>query len=95
MSAGGLIGLVLTMNNDEAAVSPSRRRLIQLLSLIPLSAGTMTKCAKVADEIRDPATSVSAAYEPTYFGMLGALTYWTAKAIREQYLKSPNALVHA
>jgi hypothetical protein len=83
------------MNNDEVAVSPSRRRLIQLLSLIPLSAGTMAECAKVADEIRDPAASASAAYEPTVFGMVGALTFWAAKAIREQYLKSPAALVHA
>jgi gluconate 2-dehydrogenase alpha chain len=31
-------------------------------------------------------------YNPT--GMVGALTYWAAKAIREQYLKSPGALVH-
>lgn len=32
-------------------------------------------------------------YNPT--GMVGALTYWAAKAIREQYLKSPGALVKA
>ncbi len=31
-------------------------------------------------------------YNPT--GMVGALTYWSAKAIRDQYLKSPGALVH-
>ena len=31
-------------------------------------------------------------YNPT--GMVGALSYWAAKAIREQYLKSPGALVH-
>jgi gluconate 2-dehydrogenase alpha chain len=31
-------------------------------------------------------------YNPT--GMVGALTYWAAKAIREQYIKSPGALVH-
>jgi gluconate 2-dehydrogenase alpha chain len=30
-------------------------------------------------------------YNPT--GLLGALTYWSAKSIREQYLKSPGALV--
>ncbi|MDE1149276.1 MAG: GMC family oxidoreductase [Azospirillaceae bacterium] len=32
-------------------------------------------------------------YNPT--GMVGALTYWAAKAIREQYLKNPGALVKA
>ena len=32
-------------------------------------------------------------YNPT--GMVGALTYWAAKAIREQYLKNPGALVQA
>ncbi len=32
-------------------------------------------------------------YNPT--GMVGALTYWTAKAIREMYLKNPGPLVHA
>ena len=32
-------------------------------------------------------------YNPT--GMVGALTYWTAKAIRELYLKNPGALVQA
>jgi gluconate 2-dehydrogenase alpha chain len=32
-------------------------------------------------------------YNPT--GMVGALTYWCAKAIREQYLKSPGPLVQA
>jgi gluconate 2-dehydrogenase alpha chain len=32
-------------------------------------------------------------YNPT--GMVGALAYWSAKAIREQYLKSPGPLVHA
>jgi len=31
-------------------------------------------------------------YNPT--GMVGALTYWTAKAIRELYLKNPGPLVH-
>jgi gluconate 2-dehydrogenase alpha chain len=31
-------------------------------------------------------------YNPT--GIVGALTYWAAKAIREQYLKTPGALVH-
>ena len=29
-------------------------------------------------------------YNPT--GMVGALAYWSAKAIREQYLKNPGAL---
>jgi gluconate 2-dehydrogenase alpha chain len=33
------------------------------------------------------------AYNPT--GMVGALTYWTAKAIRELYLKNPGPLVQA
>ena len=33
------------------------------------------------------------AYNPT--GMVGALTYWTAKAIREMYLKNPGPLVQA
>ena len=28
-------------------------------------------------------------------GTIGALTYWSAKAITEQYLKSPGPLVHA
>jgi len=32
-------------------------------------------------------------YNPT--GMVGALTYWTAKAIRTQYLKNPGPLVQA
>ena len=32
-------------------------------------------------------------YNPT--GMVAALTYWAAKAIREQYLKSPGPLVQA
>lgn len=32
-------------------------------------------------------------YNPT--GMVGALAYWSAKAIREQYLKAPGPLVHA
>ncbi|WP_034945904.1 GMC family oxidoreductase [Erwinia oleae] len=32
-------------------------------------------------------------YNPT--GMLAALTYWSAKAIREQYLKNPGPLVQA
>jgi gluconate 2-dehydrogenase alpha chain len=32
-------------------------------------------------------------YNPT--GMVGALTYWAAKAIREQYLKNPGPLVQA
>ena len=32
-------------------------------------------------------------YNPT--GTVGALTYWAARAIREQYLKSPGPLVHA
>jgi len=31
-------------------------------------------------------------YNPT--GMVGALTYWAAKAIRERYIKRPGALVH-
>jgi gluconate 2-dehydrogenase alpha chain len=32
-------------------------------------------------------------YNPT--GMVGALAYWSAKAIREQYLKNPGPLVQA
>jgi gluconate 2-dehydrogenase alpha chain len=32
-------------------------------------------------------------YNPT--GTLGALAYWSAKAIAEKYLKSPGPLVHA
>ena len=32
-------------------------------------------------------------YNPT--GTLGALAYWSAKAITETYLKSPGPLVHA
>lgn len=32
-------------------------------------------------------------YNPT--GMVGALTYWSAKAIREQYLKQPGPMVQA
>jgi gluconate 2-dehydrogenase alpha chain len=35
----------------------------------------------------------NAGYNPT--GTVGALAYWTAKAIREQYLKNPGALVDA
>ena len=35
----------------------------------------------------------NAGYNPT--GTLGALAYWTAKAIRETYLKNPGPLVHA
>jgi len=32
-------------------------------------------------------------YNPT--GTVGAVTYWTAKAITDQYLKNPGPLVHA
>ncbi len=32
-------------------------------------------------------------YNPT--GLLAALTYWSARAIREQYLKNPGPLVQA
>jgi gluconate 2-dehydrogenase alpha chain len=32
----------------------------------------------------------NASYNPT--GMVGALAYWSANAIREQYLKNPGAL---
>jgi gluconate 2-dehydrogenase alpha chain len=32
-------------------------------------------------------------YNPT--GLVGALTYWSARAIRERYLKNPGALVQA
>jgi gluconate 2-dehydrogenase alpha chain len=32
-------------------------------------------------------------YNPT--GTVGALAYWSAKAITEKYLKSPGPLVHA
>jgi gluconate 2-dehydrogenase alpha chain len=32
-------------------------------------------------------------YNPT--GMVGALTYWCAKAVRELYLKNPGPLVQA
>jgi gluconate 2-dehydrogenase alpha chain len=32
-------------------------------------------------------------YNPT--GLVAALTYWSAKAIREQYLKNPGPLVQA
>jgi gluconate 2-dehydrogenase alpha chain len=32
-------------------------------------------------------------HNPT--GTIGALTYWSAKAITEQYLKAPGPLVHA
>jgi gluconate 2-dehydrogenase alpha chain len=35
----------------------------------------------------------NAGYNPT--GTLAALAYWSAKAIREQYLKNPGPLVHA
>jgi gluconate 2-dehydrogenase alpha chain len=35
----------------------------------------------------------NAGYNPT--GTVGALTYWAAKAIREQYLKNPGLLVQA
>jgi gluconate 2-dehydrogenase alpha chain len=35
----------------------------------------------------------NAGYNPT--GTVGALAYWSAKAIREQYLKNPRPLVHA
>ena len=35
----------------------------------------------------------NAGYNPT--GTLGALAFWTAKAIRETYLKNPGPLVHA
>jgi gluconate 2-dehydrogenase alpha chain len=32
-------------------------------------------------------------YNPT--GLVAALTYWSARAIREQYLKNPGPLVQA
>ena len=32
-------------------------------------------------------------YNPT--GLVGALTYWSARAIRERYLKNPGGLVQA
>jgi gluconate 2-dehydrogenase alpha chain len=35
----------------------------------------------------------NAGYNPT--GTVGALAYWAAKAIREQYLKKPGPLVDA
>lgn len=35
----------------------------------------------------------NAGYNPT--GTVGALAFWSAKAIREQYLKNPGPLVHA
>jgi gluconate 2-dehydrogenase alpha chain len=35
----------------------------------------------------------NAGYNPT--GTLAALAFWSAKAIREQYLKNPGPLVHA
>ena len=35
----------------------------------------------------------NAGYNPT--GTLGALAFWTSKAIRESYLKNPGPLVHA
>ncbi len=35
----------------------------------------------------------NAGYNPT--GTVGALAYWAATAIREQYLKNPGPLVHA
>jgi gluconate 2-dehydrogenase alpha chain len=35
----------------------------------------------------------NAGYNPT--GTVGALTYWAADAIINQYLKSPGPLVHA
>jgi hypothetical protein len=44
-----------------------------------------------------PATSAAtrhnAAYNPT--GLVGALTYWAADAIRQRYLKHPGPLVQA
>jgi gluconate 2-dehydrogenase alpha chain len=35
----------------------------------------------------------NAGYNPT--GTVGALAYWSANAIRSQYLKNPGPLVHA
>jgi len=35
----------------------------------------------------------NAGHNPT--ATIGTLTYWSAKAITEQYLKSPGPLVHA
>jgi gluconate 2-dehydrogenase alpha chain len=35
----------------------------------------------------------NAGYNPT--GTVGALAYWSADAIRSQYLKNPGPLVHA
>jgi gluconate 2-dehydrogenase alpha chain len=35
----------------------------------------------------------NAGYNPT--GTVAALTYWSAQAIREQYLRSPGPLVDA
>jgi gluconate 2-dehydrogenase alpha chain len=35
----------------------------------------------------------NAGYNPT--GTVGALAFWSAKAIRSQYLKNPGPLVHA
>jgi gluconate 2-dehydrogenase alpha chain len=35
----------------------------------------------------------NAGYNPT--GTLAALAFWSAKAIRERYLKNPGPLMHA
>ena len=35
----------------------------------------------------------NASYNPT--GIVGALSYWAAEAIKTQYLKNPGPLVHA
>jgi hypothetical protein len=46
---------------------PSRRRLIQQLSLIPLTAGSFAGCAKRSDKPPDPAAPRAGPYQPRFF----------------------------
>jgi gluconate 2-dehydrogenase alpha chain len=55
---------------------------------LPAIVGRVTTCSPGAN-----AFPQNNGYNPT--GMVGALAYWTAKAIREQYLKNPGPLVQA
>jgi gluconate 2-dehydrogenase gamma chain len=55
------------MSDDEKTASPSRRRLLRNLSLIPLSAAAVAGCAKEADKAPDPSALAQPAYEPLFF----------------------------
>ena len=54
------------MDDDEMTISASRRHLLKSLGLIPLSAVTMTGCAK--DRAPDQSAVARTEYEPVFFG---------------------------